>query len=118
MSTNPTHANENTLMMKEWGDFLGTRALGERVRESILAAIRGSSGPVIVDFSEVRGITQSFADEAFRKLIAEVGPDGVSRILIRGGSDDVRAVLRYATSRRTLSGNTQDPLESESTPIP
>lgn len=87
-------------MMKALGEFLGTRALGARVRESIRAKIRASTGPVIVDFSEVQGITQSFADEAFRKLIVEIGPAEASRIVIRGGSDDVRAVLRYATSRR------------------
>ena len=104
MSSNVVRESDSILKMRDWGDFLGTRAVGERVRDRILSAMRESNGQIILDFDGVHGMTQSFADEAFRKLLSSLNASEVSRIVIRGASDDVHAVLRYATSRKTMFG--------------
>lgn len=87
------------LRMKDDGENLGTRALGERVRGRILEALRTSTGRVVLDFEGVRVMTQSFADETFRKLLEEIGETEARRLAVTKLSDDVRAVLRYATAK-------------------
>lgn len=87
------------LQMKEYGQFLGSRVLGERVRARILDLLHSSSDRVVLDFTGVQGMTQSFADEVFRKLLEEVSEQDVARVAVGHLSDDVRAVLRYATSK-------------------
>ncbi len=96
----PMQESTNAVKLREWGEFLGTRALGERVRIRVLETIRAVSGRVVLDFEGVDGMTQSFADEAFRKLLLEIASEEASRIVIRGASEDVLSVLRYATSKK------------------
>lgn len=90
---------EMTLRMKDHGEVLGTRALGERVRALIVEALRSAPGQVVLDFEGVRVMTQSFGDEVFRKLLGEVQRKEAARIVVRKISDDVRSVLRYSTSK-------------------
>ncbi len=88
-----------TLPMKDYGEILGTRGLGERVRARIIELLRSSADRIVLDFQGVRVMTQSFGDEVFRKLSAEVKQDELSRISVHNLSDDVRAVLKYSASR-------------------
>jgi hypothetical protein len=53
----------------------------------------------VIDFTGVSVLTQSFADEAFRKLLDEIVESEVARIAVQNLSDDVKAVLRYALSK-------------------
>jgi hypothetical protein len=86
------------LEMKEHGENLGTRALGQLVRNQITERLHSSSDRIVLDFAGVRVITQSFADEVFRKLLEELPKETVTRLAIRNASEDVRAVLRYASA--------------------
>lgn len=85
------------LQMKEHGKFLGSRALGERVRTQVLGLLRSAPDRVVLDFVGVQGMTQAFADELFRKLI-EDGQD-VAKLAVSNLNDDMLAVLRYVTSK-------------------
>ena len=89
------------VLMKGFGEDLGTRALGGQVRKHIVDVLRSSPAMVLLDFAGVRVMTQSFGDEAFRKLVSEVGQAELSaRLRVRNLSSDVLAVLRYATSSK------------------
>jgi hypothetical protein len=89
------------IKMKDFGETLGTRGLGERVREKVLAELRSDENMrVVLDFGGVQVMTQSFGDELFRKLLVDVGPEQASRIGFSQVTDDVRAVLRYSLTTR------------------
>jgi STAS-like domain of unknown function (DUF4325) len=75
------------LWMKEYGENLGTRALGQIVRSQITDALRTSSEQIILDFEGIRVMTQSFADELFRKLIEDLPRETItSRLGIRNAA--------------------------------
>jgi hypothetical protein len=92
----------SVINMKDFGETLGTRGLGERVREKILAELRSDENVrIVLDFGGVQVMTQSFGDELFRKLLVEVGREQASRIGFGRVTDDVRAVLRYSLTTRS-----------------
>ena len=94
-------ATMTVIKMKDFGERLGTRGLGERVREKIVVELRSSdTGKIVLDFDGVQVMTQSFGDELFRKLLTEVGQAEASRVGFAKVSDDVRAVLRYSLTTK------------------
>jgi len=97
----PSGSEVITLKLKEYGEILGTRGLGEQIREKLLASLRSSTDVrVVLDFEGVGVMTQSFGDELFRKLVGHITPAEVGRLEFRGVSKDVLAVLRYSTSKK------------------
>ncbi len=93
------------LHLKEHGADLGTRALGQLVRARIAEQLKSSADRIVLDFAGVRVMTQSFADELFRRLMDEFPRDQVLRVAIRNANEDVRSVIRYATSRQGRDPN-------------
>jgi hypothetical protein len=59
----------------EFGTDLSSRTRANHLRQRIAAAIDSGCAPVTVDFSGVRTISTSFADEVFAVLIQERGED-------------------------------------------
>jgi hypothetical protein len=53
---------------KQYGEFLGTRQLGEKVRNELLPLIQGNE-VVQLDFTGVEVVANSFADECLAKLL-------------------------------------------------
>ncbi len=53
---------------REYGENLGTRPLGKRVRESLQPLIE-QNGLVVLDFTGVNVVSNSFADECIAKLL-------------------------------------------------
>lgn len=53
---------------RSFGENLGARVLGEKVRQDLIATIE-SSECVILDFEGVNVVSNSFADECIAKLI-------------------------------------------------
>ena len=51
-----------------WRENLGTRHLGQRVRESLLPIIE-QNDLVVLDFTGVNVVSNSFADECIAKLL-------------------------------------------------
>ena len=60
-----------TFSFREYGENLGTRPLGKRVREQLLPLIEQNSC-VVLDFTGVNVVSNSFADECIAKLLLEM----------------------------------------------
>ena len=60
-----------TFSFREYGENLGTRPLGRRVREQLLPLIEQNSC-VVLDFTGVNVVSNSFADECIAKLLLEM----------------------------------------------
>ena len=57
-----------TFNFREYGENLGTRPLGKRVRENLLPVIEQNER-VVLDFTGVNVVSNSFADECIAKLL-------------------------------------------------
>ena len=57
-----------TFSFIQYGENLGTRPLGQRVRESLLPMIE-QNDLVVLDFTGVNVVSNSFADECIAKLL-------------------------------------------------
>ena len=60
-----------TFCFREFGQNLGTRPLGKRVREQLLPLIEQNEC-VVLDFTGVDVVSNSFADECIAKLLLEM----------------------------------------------
>lgn len=60
-----------TFCFREYGENLGTRPLGKLVREQLLPLIR-QNDCVVLDFTGVGVVSNSFADECIAKLLLEM----------------------------------------------
>lgn len=60
-----------TFRFIEFGENLGTRPLGKLVREKLLPMIR-QNNCVILDFTGVNVVSNSFADECIAKLLIDM----------------------------------------------
>ena len=62
----------------KYGEYLGTRQLGERVSEQLWPLIQGNER-VCLDFEGVDVVSNSFADECIAKLLLEMPLDELKR---------------------------------------
>ena len=62
------------IQLKKYGSSMGTRELGESIRERALKAITNGSS-VVFNFSGVSVISSAFADELFGKIFKELGEE-------------------------------------------
>lgn len=60
-----------TFCFREYGENLGTRPLGRRVREQLLPLIEQNEY-VVLDFTGVNVVSNSFADECIAKLLCVI----------------------------------------------
>jgi len=58
----------------EFGENFGTREMGARIREQLRPLINGEDR-VVLDFTGVNVVTNSFADECIAKLLLEMSLD-------------------------------------------
>lgn len=87
-----------TFCFREYGENLGTRPLGKRVREQLLPLIEQNER-VVLDFTGVNVVSNSFADECIAKLLlvmplAELKLRTTFRGLNPIASDSVLTALR------------------------
>ena len=87
-----------TFSFREYGQNLGTRPLGKRVREQLLPLIEQNEC-VVLDFTGVDVVSNSFADECIAKLLLEMSlAELKNRTTFRGlnpiASDSVLTALR------------------------
>lgn len=83
---------------REYGENLGTRPLGKRVREQLLPMIEQNEC-VVLDFTGVNVVSNSFADECIAKLLLTMPLSELkSRTTFRGlnpiASESVLTALR------------------------
>ena len=60
-----------TFRFKDYGEYLGTRQLGERARKKLLPLIKENE-KVCLDFDGVDVVSNTFADECIAKLLLEM----------------------------------------------
>ena len=87
-----------TFSFREYGENLGTRPLGKRVREQLLPMIEQNEC-VVLDFTGVNVVSNSFADECIAKLLLTMPLSELkSRTTFRGlnpiASESVLTALR------------------------
>jgi len=84
----------------KYGEYLGTRQLGERVSEQLWPLIQGNER-VCLDFEGVDVVSNSFADECIAKLLLLMPLDELKqRTTFRGLNDFARKNIALALKRR------------------
>ncbi len=92
-----------TFKFVTFGKNLGTRLLGEKARLTLLPMIQGEER-VILDFSGVEVVSNSFADECLAKLLLVMPLDELKkRTTFRGLNDFARKNIAVAFKRRLLA---------------
>lgn len=78
--------------------FLGTRFVARQLREQVEALLAQAS-EVELDFAGV-SISQSFADELVGMLLLSHSPAVLERLVFKGCSDSVKAVIEFVVADR------------------
>ena len=92
-----------TFRFKEYGEKLGTRPLGKRVREDLLPMIE-QNDCVVLDFTGVNVVSNSFADECIAKLLLSMPlADLKARTTFRGLTPLASESVLTALQRRHLT---------------
>lgn len=94
-----------TFKFIEIGEFLGTRQLGMKVRQQVMTAIEQSNGEkLVLDFTGVSVVANSFADECLAKLLLYMPLDELKRRTTFVGLNDMaRHSIATAFRRRLAS---------------
>ena len=88
---------------KEFGENLGTRPLGKRVHEQLLPMIE-QNDCVVLDFTGVDVVSNSFADECIAKLLLVMSLSELkSRTTFRGLNPVASESVLTALRRRHLT---------------
>ena len=92
-----------TFSFREFGQNLGTRPLGKRVREQLLPLIEQNEC-VVLDFTGVDVVSNSFADECIAKLLLEMSlAELKSRTTFQGLNPIASESVLTALRRRHLT---------------
>lgn len=91
-----------TFCFREYGENLGTRPLGKRVREQLMPLLE-QDGRVVLDFTGVNVVSNSFADECIAKLLLTMPLSELkSRTTFRGLNPIASESVLTALQRRHL----------------
>lgn len=89
-----------TFHFRDFGEYLGTRQLGEKVREQLWPLIQGDE-KVCLDFDGVDVVSNSFADECIAKMLLFISLDELKqRTTFSGLNDFARKNIALALKRR------------------
>lgn len=84
----------------QFGPHLVTRALGAQARQALLAEM-AKGGKVVLDFSDIEIVGNSFADECLGKLLLQMSLEELqSRTTFRNLSGTSRVSVSAALRRR------------------
>lgn len=91
---------QSVLRFATFGEYLGTRQLGATVHSQLIAAME-TGCPVLLDFTGVKVVSNSFADECFGKLLLTMSLAELQRRTSFTGLDDLaRKNIAVALRRR------------------
>ena len=91
-----------TFNFREYGENLGTRPLGKRVREQLLHTMEQNER-VVLDFTGVNVVSNSFADECIAKLLLHMSlAELKSRTTFKGLNPIASECVLTALRRRHL----------------
>lgn len=83
------------------GNILNTRFFGSKLKRKIKDELENYEGKAILDFSDIKSISQSFADECFGKLVIDLGKEEFkNKIDIRNISKEESKVIKYVILQR------------------
>ena len=89
-----------TFRFIDYGEHLGTRQLGEKVRKQLWPLIQADE-KVCLDFAGVGVVSNSFADECIAKILLTMSLDELKkRTTFRGLNDFARKNIALALKRR------------------
>ena len=92
-----------TFSFVQYGEDLGTRPLGQRVREILLPLIE-QNDCVVLDFTGVNVVSNSFADECIAKLLLNMSLSELKqRTTFRGLNPVAAECILTALKRRRLA---------------
>lgn len=92
-----------TFSFREYGENLGTRPLGQRVREQLMPLLEQEER-VVLDFTGVNVVSNSFADECIAKLLLTMPLSELkSRTTFRGLNPIASASVLTALQRRHIA---------------
>lgn len=81
------------------GRLVGSRLSAAPIREELEVALAQANTEVVLDFSGITA-TQSFVDELVGVMVLRHGPDVLARLVFKGCSDDVRAIIEFVAADR------------------
>lgn len=92
----------------DYGTDFGTRDMGQRLRQKLLALI-GTGEKVVLDFTGVNVVSNSFADECIAKLLLEMPLDDLKQHTTFRGLNPLaeRSVLVALQRRYSVIKNEQ-----------
>lgn len=99
------HTDDDRLLLRVSEEIksFGTRESGRLARTKIENLMNDYSIPIDFDFSDVRMISSSFADEVFGKLHLEIGSEKFSRLCTFKNVDNtVRILIERAIRQRSI----------------
>src|SRR5213594_1673376 len=73
--------------------YLGSRYTAKHFRDQILGALRAGDREIILDFSGIESVTDSFTDELLGALIATADTEILPLLRFKGCSDSVRTAI-------------------------
>jgi len=77
-------------------DFIGSRYVGERIREEIDKYLSEGYNKIVIDFTGITGITQGFGDEILGIYVRTYGTKWVKEHLeFKNLHPNVDAILRF-----------------------
>lgn len=92
-----------TFTFKDYGEQLGTRILGAKVRQDLLSAME-KEGKVVLDFTGVDVVANAFADECIAKLLMTMTlAELKEKTTFVGLNDMARMNISLALKRRQIS---------------
>lgn len=92
-----------TLQFNEFGENLGTRQLGKITYDKLIS-LMGSYQKIILDFSGVNVVSNSFADECLAKLLLIMTLDEIKqRTTFKNVNDLAKTTIAAAFKRRLIS---------------
>lgn len=92
-----------TFSFRQFGENLGTRQLGEIAREKLLPMLDGKE-KVILDFTGIDVVSNSFADECIAKLLVEMPLETLKeRTTFKGLNSMAEMCVLTAIKRRYAS---------------
>ena len=92
-----------TFAFREYGENLGTRQLGAVAREKLLPLVRQNER-VVLDFTGVNVVSNSFADECIAKMLLEMPLEELKRrTTFRGLNPIASACVLTAIKRRHMA---------------
>ena len=93
-----------TFNFKDFGENLGTRPVGKRIREQLLPLFEQSEECVVLDFTGVNVVSNSFADECIAKLLLTMPlAELKSRTTFRGLNPIAADCVLTALQRRHIT---------------